>query len=579
MSQSFCDYETDCVKQLNLKYSNREISVARHKAKTWRGRFDYTEQLDLTEAWAVAHTLTSDSAWGEGRVHKVDESLLKDVADFFADLLGSTEPMDELRETPSVINFIVCYMHAIDDPSFVPLLRAYIYAFPRTLNISVAGNTEFLVSHNALQTTTDHDTIHAVVTKTLLEADALVNLANDNGDTALMLCVHRLSATSSQKLSYLIDYGAKIDRFNVCFQNVLHLAVEFHNVDAVRQILQVRDAKLKQHRSRVQLSPDPIHLQDEFHETPMMVLHRSEKMEHKTRREIIYLLREAGAVADADLDTTSRAAHARNRGAVLPNFGMANCQLLGEFLLFVNVHKADFSMDVTICLDTLCMSVDVSQSVLPPSNFNEFDIKMLCMRCMKQQFDFSGDVDGLDFDIHFNICDEKGFDTEVVGCNDGSDFKLAIRFPRGPCPISLWTQDLEFEPVFQWNINMNKRYTLAHYAATASSPRFQSRLLSMARPLCNPLIKCSMGFTAAETLQKQLVGKRASWDIKRLLASMQRDQKYMITYIHRDALLFMTTDHSSQTKIAGNKKKKRPSYISPFWKLSDDVCRIILSYI
>jgi hypothetical protein len=275
-----------------------------------------------------------------------------------------------------------------------------------------------------------------------------------------------------------------------------------------------------------------------------------------------------------------RMTRARNKGVLLPSFGMANCQLVGEFILFVSIHKADFSMDVTVCLDTLCMSVDKSESVLPPSSMDKFDIKMVCMRCMKQQFDFSGDVDGIDFDLHFNVCDETGYDTEIVGCNDGGEYKLAIRFPRGPCPISMW-RDLEFEPVLEWHIHMNKRYTLAHYAAVATCPRFRSRLLSMARPLCNPLIKCSSGLTAAETLQKQLVGTQASWDIKRLLASMQRDQTYMTTYIHKDALLFMTASpflSPSQNRVVNGKKTKRQAFTSPFWRLSDDICRIILSY-
>jgi len=172
------------------------------------------------------------------------------------------------------------------------------------------GNTDMFVCHNALQTAADHDSIDAFVLKNLLEAGASVDIANDNGDTALMLCVQRISSKSSAKLSHLVDYGANIDTFNICFQNCLHLAVLSQNVSAVGIILENREKRRasvvgalgtkKRQRNEEHIWPDPLHFLDEFHETPMATLHRIKKMRQKTRIGIMELLVGAGAVADGD---------------------------------------------------------------------------------------------------------------------------------------------------------------------------------------------------------------------------------------------------------------------------------------
>jgi hypothetical protein len=323
------------------------------------------------------------------------------------------------------------------------------------------------------------------------------------------------------------------------------------------------------------MDPDPLHLPDREHETPMMTLSRLKNVSIYGREEIVRMLVEAGAVADENLDQKHRIAVARKRGgesSLPPFWGLINCQLVGDFLVFITIHKNLYSVDVTVDIDMLLLCIDKEKSVLPPASMTQFNIRMVFMRCMKQRFNFDPAVDGVDFDLHFNMYDTAGTQPLVVGCMDGGDYKLAIRFPRGPCPTIFWTAETLHEPVFICSVNIDKQYTLAHYAATTKEEDLRRRLIHLSRPLCNPLLKCTGGLTAASTLENSMV-VGVTWDVKRLLAKMRRDEKAMLTYIHRDSLLLMTGfDRNTTTKTRQRNK-------SPFHDLSDDICRVILSFL
>ncbi|KAJ1470474.1 hypothetical protein T484DRAFT_1753825 [Baffinella frigidus] len=438
------------------------------------------------------------------------------------------------------------------------------------------------VGCTALQTAACHDDVPMFVVKTLLEARALVDLANDNGDTALMMCVQNRGLRSMAKFKCLLEYGARIDPYNLCFQSVIHLAVACENIPALDMLLQTRKRILQGMprlggRKIERLKPDPLHLPDEDHETPILLLCRTKDMHYKTRGLILSLLLNAGADADVDRDREARTLTARKRGTgnVPPCWGLINCHLLGDFLIFFSVHKETYSMDVTVGLEMLVLCLDKDLSVLPSRDMPEFDIRMVFMRCMKQQFEFDASVDGVDMDIHFNIHDTTGFDTQVVGCNDGGEYKLAIRFPRGPCPVKFWTDELDSKPVFNWNIVMNKKYTLAHYAVVCPCPVFRRRLVHMAKPLCNPMRKCAKGLTAMETLQRVLVGTVVDWETKRLLASMRKDQAVMMSYIYDESC----PGHCVEVVATKTRPKARAKTKSPFHRLSGDVCRHILSFL
>ena len=245
--------------------------------------------------------------------------------------------------------------------------------------------------------------------------------------------------------------------------------------------------------------------------------------------------------------------------------GIGICNMTaGDFVVFLSIHKPTYSLDIVASIDILAMSVEKSISVLPV----DFDIKLFFREFTSKRFEFSEDVDGVDFDIHFKM---NGSDTEIVGAGVG-DYKICCRLPRGPCPLEFWSGE-DFDPHFQCRITMNKGYTLAHHAAEM----LQVHLMSLARPICNPLVKCSRGYTATETLEQQFKHGNVRFDVRRLLASMRRDQHFMHQYIHRDALLLISGVVSRPKKK--KTKTKRMEFISPFWRLPDDVCRLILSYV
>jgi hypothetical protein len=572
----FHEWQTD-----DPVYSAEQLREACNKAFDHKKHFDLHQYQGQEQALAVLRTLTSDIAWGRGRRHVVDLWFMADVQAFCLALFEQTEKSQALLDNPGVLHFVMANLHMVHQPVFAKLLRAYIFAYPATLNMSMDEEAVAEVGCTALHVACMREDIPCFVVKTLLEAGSLVDLANDNGDTALMMCVLNRSANSFCKLGCLLDYGASIDRFNLCFQGAIHLCVACANMEALRMLLRRRASLLRgsppssAHKKSLSLQPDPLHLPDEDHETPIHLLCRSRNLDYKLRIELLDMLVEAGSNADSDLDREARVAVARRlggAGSLPPCWGLINCHLLGDFLIFFSVHKEAYSMHVTVDLDTLVLFTNKELSVLPPASMTEFSTRMLFIRCMKQQFDFAAGVDGIDMDVHFNVIDDDGFDTEVVGCNDGGAYKLAIRFPRGPCPMTFWTeQHVHYtDVVFESNIVVNKKYTLAHHAVSCECPIFRNRFTHMTKEMCNPLLKCARGLTATETLEHILVGRVLTWDVRRLLSGMRKKQDSMMQYVRAFA--------GNNIKTVANKAVKS-GVSSPFHRLSDDVCLHILSFL
>lgn len=168
------------------------------------------------------------------------------------------------------------------------------------------------------------------------------------------------------------------------------------------------------------------------------------------------------------------------------------------------------------------------------------------------------------------MTDTHGFQTKVVSYTDPrADYKIAIRFPKGPVASVRWTET-----------RIERRHTLAHKAVLCDCPTLRRQMILLARPLCNPLVKCDRGWTALETMERRTAGATAEvrWQDKRLLMNMRKDHDEMLVYIHRDALLFGTTT-DQLASIEDNESYKKPLSTSPFHRLSDDVCRTILSFI
>jgi hypothetical protein len=571
-------------------YSSTEIIDARDKAKNFQCQWNYRDPIEYSDAWSVVHTLTSDSAWGGGLSHKVDASLMDDVKQFFRNFLTRFEPFESLRKYPTVVDYMITYKDEHGDPSYLWMLRAYIYGFSHSLNDTIDTFLEYSISTTALGIAANYP-FPIVALKTLLEAGVSVDVANDDGDTSLMLCIRHTSDNSNRKILHLINYGANIDRYNVALQNVMHIAVRLGNPGALRIFLQNRKDRIRNssretrlHRYDVHyderfrrndhMNPDPLHQPDQHHETPLMVISRSYRMSIYLREEIVTLLVGEGAVADENLHQKRRIYEAEQRGGGEdpPCWGVIHCGLIGNFLMFITMQKDMYSVKLTMEVDFLVRWVDKQQSVLPPATMTAFDIRMLFISCIQQRFDFDAAVNGLDFDLHFNVTDANGFDASVVGYTTGSEYKLAVRLPRGPCPISLWTDALAVQPLFVYSIEVDKHYTLSHHAAKTICPEFRRRLVYIARPLCNPLLKCVDGFTSADILENSLTVM--SWDVKQLLKKMRGDNSKMLRYIHRDSLLVIT--EFNPAVLSTTKKRK---FKSPFHDLSDDICRIILSFI
>ncbi|KAJ1468668.1 hypothetical protein T484DRAFT_1754954 [Baffinella frigidus] len=369
--------------------------------------------------WDVMHVLTSDYVWGGGPAHLVNAVLKLHVEHFMSDLLINTEPLKSLRESPSVANFVASYMDRLEDPGFQRILRAYIYAFPESANMP----PDTWAQPDELQSTLHMcivQDIPLVVMKTLLEGGLRVDPVNRFGETPLMLAMALVTGVQSLvKIQQLLDYGADIGVFDREFQNPLHLAVSAGNVRALRAMLGARHDRLAAsasltHATRLRktgpMSRDPLHMPDENNETALSLAVGHVNLNYKARKHMIDMLLEAGADADCDLDHEARIAAAlsidhRTCGA-LPCYGMINVydQTYLEddsFVMSIQVRKDIYYTTALVNLSLVLQCVDRSESVLPPVEMTSFDLEMVFLRCMAQQFDFAGGagVDGVDFDL------------------------------------------------------------------------------------------------------------------------------------------------------------------------------------
>jgi ankyrin repeat protein len=573
-----------------------------------------TIEEDVPGAVHTLHILTSDEAWGMGRTHLVKPYFKIKVRTFLRDLLRIAEPIDSLRDRPSVVNFIVANFNHMHDPDFVIMLRAYILAFPNTRDLSGVelgdGDKE---TYTALLLAARDKRVPVSVLKTLLEGGVDVDVANDSGDTALMVAVENIGTASCEKVRMLIEYGADISHYNHCFHNAMHLAVFSANVCGLRVLLDARETRLPQTfaswtssnwlRKTGPLDPDPLHLPDDKYITPLGMLMQSKWINYKTRMELLEMLVSAGAGADSDIDSTTRiAAACATRGPYASPrfFGVITARLLGpSIIVHAVLRKNGYTVNLRMASAAMLRFIDKERSVLPPVSMANFSIENLLLCCINQKIDFDADVGGIDLDIHFNSVggdDTEVRYTEVVPCDSGARFKLALRFPRGPCPLNFWVEDgLDFAV----DITVDRKYTLAHRAVMYNCPTHRRMLISLTRPLCNPLLTCSRGFTAVELLQHKFEGVAMDWDLKRLLTGMCKDRDGMLAYIHKDAFMFvggvrgtiteqvaavdrrLKTTKKSSCKKPKTMKSSRPkrSYTNPFDQLSGDTCTKILSYV
>ena len=645
------------MKKINLRYSPQDIDNALLDVNKWIYEWDYSKTKDLEEAWDLFLILTSDESWGGGRMHLVDKKFKQVVRDFMRDLLRWSEPNEWRDKGLSVITFIIENIESVNEETFVRMLRGALLAYPKSYNSCATSGLENENNFTALQLAADCEHIPLVVMKTLLEGGVEIDFANDNGDTALMLAIFRQYGGVGCKAEVLLDYGANIDLYNISLQNCIHLAVVGENVEGLRLILSVREERLHRWEGNMQeggegkeiqqcngaksgntlipntagtealtagteqvslrckdvLNPDPLHMKDDDHRTPLVALAFMQSTDYKVREEILQMLVAAGSSADIDVAKEVRSQTAKRKhdalgGTGVPTsqaFGIINCQHGGDYLVFVTVRKHDYVMDIIAGLDVLLLFVDKDISVLPPKSLLYFDMESFFMQATSKRFECDGTLDGIDFDLHFNIPDRHGFDTEIVQDMEKADYKMCLRFPKGPCPLRFWTMEVEPQPMFKSRILIDRGYSLAHHAVLCKEQNLRRKMILMARSLCNPLVKCSGGQTAADllevVLQRTSTNTSSNWELRRFLRDMKKSHDAMLTYVFRDAFLLKANvtwtkqeqaDAIQQRTVAelssqntATKRSKSKSSVkdvakkeSPFAPLPDEVCKFILSY-
>jgi hypothetical protein len=602
--------------KLQPRYSPGQIHRATRTAFCYKSSLTGKSTLedDIPNAVHIMHILTSDEAWGSGIAHVVESSFKLKVRVFLRDLLSIVEPIESLRKSPGVVEFIVANFYHLDDVDMVRVLRAYILAFPDTRTMSSVDLHDGDATHyTALVLAARDSRVPVQVLKTLLEGGADANHPNEDGDSALMVTAETRGQMACAKMRILITYGADICTYNMCMHNALHIAVYSMNVEGLRILLNERARRMNYQGSleelrqatwmcvHTALDPDPLHLPDKGYNTPLGTILHCPRIHYKTVGEVVDMLRAAGADADIDRDYANRVAVARARRGPegLPRcFGMITTSFRGaSFTVFILARKPGYSVNLRISSDVVLDFVDLGSSVLPSAAMTNFTVLDLLLCCTNQRFDFDANVDGIDVDIYFNEVGHNGRFTQIVGCDDGAQFKLALRFPRGPCPMDLWVSDAR--DMFS-EIIVDKQYTLAHRAVLLDCAWHRRNVVYLTRSLCNPLLTCASGFTAVETLQRHFVGTDMDWDATRLISKMSMDRTAMILYVHKDANLFLhgrigtsTTQiatesmamHPPARKKSHNKRilhstpRKKRKNVNPFHQLPDDICMKILQYV
>jgi hypothetical protein len=564
--------------------------------------------------WEVLYTLLSDDAWGYWRcAHLVEDDFKNDVQAFCRNC--SCDICDfEGMQRPA--NFMKANIHRTGAKGFIRMLRLCLILSPVK---SESGATheycnDFLGEETScftpLQMSARSDHLSTHVMQTLLQAGCRVDNSTAMGDygyTPLMIAMGQASTEFPEKVDILLDYGADIDAFSCDFNNSLHMAVHSENVRGLRTVLHVRQERLnptnlpswdtRLRKTGTGRCQEMINQPDESGATPLAIAAAhirkglfpdlnhwgteiSVRSTREARREMIDLIVQAGADANWVLSSHP--------------YGWIQYNEY-EDSVYIDIRNGSCDSDFDVDLDTIVEFVDYDISVLQRPNQPTMNLadqkkfvrgvfeRLTYISCNSRRFGFEGTgIDGCDFDLYFSVHGDmtwleigSGYHNPsprvtIYGNRDpNAEYKIAVRFPRGPWVSQFPNSSFQYPTSFK----VNKQYTLAHRAVrgtfsfeigTTEHAEQRRLMFSTARLLCNPLLKCSRGFTALELLRKEMERTNPSLEDENLLEGLQRDYDNMLAFFNRDATPYT--------------KHRRVTNASRFHMLPGDVCQAILCH-
>lgn len=597
------------------RYSHNEVLVANDIAQEYMTHNCYTED-GPTKIWVVHHTLTSDDAWEtRGGIHHLGRNNTRVfgvgvgyVQKFMRYILDELNPPSVGSRPTSAVDFMRANFSAIQHPSFMPILRTYLYAYPESCDSSVVNefdlvidSTRWLTPYTALQMASKYDEMPPCVMRTLLDAGVSVDLTNNTGSTPLMLAVKYLETDTDScdtKMDMLLAYGANIDLYDISLRTSLHIASKTGNVGGVRKLLRARQHRIDNDEI---LYIDPLFHRDYNNKTAFSEAANTLGTTGQ-RDEMLVLLRKAGAsewLDHHDMPSPNKS-HAwvdipENKTLC---YGIITCLesnvVRGMFHMEVTIHRPQYNTNFNVRLDEICGFLDFSKCTINEhSILTRRDLRDMLKSSNGKRFDFfeydrdGSEISGCDFDIlvgtSMNITASgvstianRNFVCQTHALVDPYYLNnFTFRFPKGPI-------DVVESKLVLCRSEVKMSGTVAHLAAISCHQDTSLCFMRWSITQCNPLIKCNNKYTAMEMFYHAIQKDEGmqTTQSRKIVTDLQDSQYAILSFIHREWLPFNCARIGERTfkkplKVIGTDVKNQ---YSRFHMLPDDICIRILSY-
>ncbi|KAJ1467421.1 hypothetical protein T484DRAFT_1755880 [Baffinella frigidus] len=379
---------------------------------------------------------------------------------------------------------------------------------------------------------------------------------------------------------------------------------------------------------------DLLNMRNVHDDTVLSFAAATPNMTYNARNEMVSMLLQAGA--DPEYETCSGLCqnssvavpgHQRIRQRTVENNflvkGIITCEEqldTGTFIVRVRLLKDGYTSDVCFDVDSCSAFINEDVTMYPASApLSDHQLEELFIGCSGQTFDFwlrdeafDCTFDGVDFSLFYKVTDrlpgEEGMDDilciEIIAESAITYFednmgRVSMRFPRGPVPHAVVVNEtIAADTAYMSGFRMHKHYTLLQQAAVCKSQSERARMLTVARPLCNPLLRLQpphplYGYTALELLEYTIcvdgmdpVPPHARYNSSvdaRWLKLLQKDFDDFMQVVFRDHALTASVDiNAAYNRIyaATNGRGCKPKcFTSRFNLLPDDVCKRILGFV